>query len=203
MMRWVVGTSIKLRYIVIALATGMMVFGASQFSGMPVDVFPDLTAPTVTIVTEAHGLAPQEVESLIAFPIESAMNGATGVRRVRSASGIGISVVWVEFDWGADVYVARQVVNEKLQTVIPQIPPDVGPPTLAPISSIMGEILFIGVSGDGADPLELREAAEWTVRKRLLAVPGVAQVIPIGGGLRQYQVLVDPERLLRHDVTLR
>ncbi len=202
MMDGVIRWSVANRLFVIVAALGICIYGAIETFRMPVDVFPDLTAPTVTIVTEAHGLAPQEVESLVSFPVESAMNGATGVRRVRSASGIGISVVWVEFDWGTDVYIARQVVNEKLQTVIPQIPPDVGPPTLAPISSIMGEILFIGVTSDPPARMETREAAEWIVRKRLLAIAGVAQVIPIGGGLRQYQVLADPERLLRHDVTL-
>jgi Cu/Ag efflux pump CusA len=169
---------------------------------MPIDVFPDLTAPTVTIVTEAHGLAPQEVESLVTVPIESAVNGSTGVRRVRSSSGIGISIVWAEFDWGTDIYVARQIINEKLQLVGAQLPPDVPPPTLAPISSIMGEILFIAVRSERPEPMAVREVADWTVRRRLLAIPGVAQVIPIGGEVRQYQVKVDPARLRAFDVTL-
>ena len=194
--------SLKNRLFVVIAALGLSVYGVVTALRMPVDVFPDLTAPTVTVVTEAHGLAPEEVESLVSFPVESAMNGATGVRRVRSASGIGISIVWVEFDWGTDIYVDRQIVNEKLQTVAAQIPPDVGPPTLAPISSIMGEILFIGLTGEGHEPMALRETAEWVLRKRLLAIPGVAQVVPIGGGLRQYQVLLDPQGMLRHQITL-
>jgi CzcA family heavy metal efflux pump len=196
--RW----SIANRLFVLVAAAGVLVSGALGVREMPVDVFPDLTAPTVTVVSEAHGLAPQEVEALVSFPIESAVNGATGVRRVRSSSGIGISIVWVEFDWATDIHVARQIVNEKLQLVATQIPPDVGPPTLAPISSIMGEILFIAVRSSRHKPAEVREAADWTIRRRLLAMPGVAQVIPIGGGVRQYQVLVDPDRLRAFDVTL-
>src|SRR5688500_18330485 len=196
MMDGIIRWSIANRLFVVIASIGVMVYGTIITLRMPVDVFPDLTAPTVTVVTEAHGLAPQEVEALVSFPVESAVNGATGVRRVRSASGIGISVVWVEFDWGTDIYVARQIVGEKLQTVAAQIPPDVGPPTMAPVSSFMVALVFIGLTSERHEPVDVREAADWLVRKRLLAVPGVAQVIPIGGGVRQYQVLVDPERLL-------
>ncbi len=194
--------SITNRLFVVIASIGLLVYGVFTVRAMPVDVFPDLTAPTVTVVTEAHGLAPQEVEALVTFPIESAVNGSTGVRRVRSSSGIGISIVWIEFDWGTDIYVARQIINEKLQLVGAQLPPDVGPPTLAPISSIMGEIVFIAVRSDTHSGTEIREVADWVIRRRLLALPGVAQVVPIGGGVRQYQVRVDPDRLRAFDVTL-
>ena len=196
--RW----SIRNRLIVVIASLGVLVYGVITTLRMPVDVFPDLTAPTVTIVTEAHGLAPQEVETLVSFPVETAVNGATGVRRVRSASAIGISIVWVEFDWGTDKYIARQIVNEKLQIATSALPPDISRPTLAPISSIMGEILFIAMRSDAHSPMEVRDAADWTVRRRLLAIPGVAQVVPIGGEVRQYQVKVDPDRLRAFDVTL-
>ncbi|MEZ4398819.1 MAG: efflux RND transporter permease subunit [Kofleriaceae bacterium] len=196
--RW----SIANRLFVVIAAVAVTIYGAVTALRMPVDVFPDLTAPTVTVVTEAHGLAPQEVEPLVTFPIEASVNGATGVRRVRSASGIGISIVWVEFAWGTDKYVARQIVNEKLQLIAAQLPPDIPAPTLAPISSIMGEILFIAVRSDRHTPMEVRDAADWTLRRRLLAIPGVAQVVPIGGEVRQYQVRVAPERLRAFDVGL-
>ena len=196
--RW----SIRNRLIVVLASLAVLAYGGVTAMRMPVDVFPDLTAPTVTVITEAHGLAPQEVETLVTFPIETAVNGATGVRRVRSASSTGISIVWVEFDWGADKYIARQIVNEKLQIAAGTLPRDIGAPTLAPISSIMGEILFIAVKSDRHRPMEVREVADWTIRRRLLALSGVAQVIPIGGEVRQYQVKVDPERLRAFDVTL-
>ncbi len=194
--------SIANRLLVIIVAIGVLVYGTVKAVDAPIDVFPDLTAPTVTVVTEAHGLAPQEVETLVTFPLESAVNGSTGVRRVRSASGIGISIVWVEFDWGTDIYVARQIVNEKLQLVAAQLPPDIAPPSLAPISSIMGEILFIALRSERHSTMEVRETADWVLRRRLLALSGVAQVVPIGGGVRQYQVKVDPDLLRAFDVTL-
>lgn len=196
--RW----SIANRLAVVISAVLLVGYGSWTTLKMPVDVFPDLTAPTVTVITEAHGLAPQEVESLVTIPIESSVNGATGVRRVRSSSGIGISIVWVEFDWGTDIYIARQIVNEKLQLVAGHLPPDVPSPTLAPISSVMGEVLFIALRGEGVDPMTVREAADWTVRRRLLAIPGVAQVVPIGGSVRQYQIKLDPDRLRAFEVTL-
>ncbi|MDP1830089.1 MAG: efflux RND transporter permease subunit [Archangium sp.] len=196
--RW----SLKNRLFVVVSAIAITLYGAVTAFRMPVDVFPDLTAPTVTIITEAHGLAPQEVESLVTFPLETAVNGATGVRRVRSASGVGISVVWVEFDWGTDIFIARQIVNEKLQLVASQIPVGIGPPTLAPISSIMGEILFLSLKSDRHEGMEVRDTADWVIRKRLLSLPGVAQVIPIGGGVKQFQVLVAPEKLQAFRVSL-
>ena len=196
--RW----SLKNRLFVVVSAIAITLYGAVTAWRMPVDVFPDLTAPTVTIITEAHGLAPQEVESLVTFPLETAVNGATGVRRVRSASGVGISVVWVEFDWGTDIFIARQIVNEKLQLVASQIPVGIGPPTLAPISSIMGEILFLSLKSDRHEGMEVRDTADWVIRKRLLSLPGVAQVIPIGGGVKQFQVLVAPEKLQAFRVSL-
>ena len=198
----VIAWSIENRLFVLLATLALSVYGGLTALRMPVDVFPDLTAPTVTIVTEAHGLAPQEVETLVSFPIETAVNGATGVRRVRSASAIGISIVWVEFEWGTDKYVARQIVNEKLQTIDGELPPDIARPTLAPISSIMGEILFIAIRSDRHGPMEVRDVADWTVRRRLLAIAGIAQVVPIGGEVRQVQVKVDPERLRAFDVTL-
>jgi CzcA family heavy metal efflux pump len=196
--RW----SIARRGFVIVLALAASIYGTIAALRMPLDVFPDLTAPTVTIVTEAHGLAPEEVESLITAPLEAAMNGQTEVRRVRSASGIGISIVWVEFGWGTDMARARQLVNEKLPLAQAQLPPGVPSPQLAPVSSVMGEIMFVGLRGEGRPAYEVRDTADWVVRRRLLGVQGVAQIVPIGGGVRQYHVEIDPDRLRRHAVTL-
>jgi CzcA family heavy metal efflux pump len=186
------------------LAFSLLLLGAGLWTArdMPVDVFPDLTAPTVTILTEGHGMAPDEMESLVTFPIESAINGASSVRRVRSATAVGIAVVWVEFDWGTDIFMARQVVAEKLSLVGGSLPPQVERPVLAPISSIMGEILFFAISFDHDDPLALRTVADTVVRRRLLAVPGVSQVTPIGGAERQYQVLAHPDQLRANHISL-
>ncbi len=193
--------SLRRRWLVLAAAGALSILGGLRAAQMPVDVFPDLTAPRVTIVTESTGMAPEEVERLITFPIETAVNGVAGVRRVRSASTPGISIVWVEFDWDTEDIVARQRVNERLQGLA-TLPPEAETPLLAPPSSVMGEIAFVALSSDDADPLQLRRVGEVEVRRRLLAVPGVAQVVALGGLERQYQVLVDPQRLERYDLTL-
>ena len=193
--------SLTRRWLVLAAAALLSVFGMVRAARMPVDVFPDLTAPRVTVVTESTGMAPEEVERLLTFPIETVVNGAAGVRRVRSASAPGISIVWVEFDWDTDGIVARQRVTERLQG-LSTLPPEAETPILAPPSSVMGEIAFVALTSDVDDPLELRRVGEVEVRRRLLAVPGVAQVVALGGLERQYQVIADPERLERYDLTL-
>ena len=201
-MKRIIHWSIEHHWIVIALSVLLLAAGAWTARDMPVDVFPDLTAPTVTILAEGHGMAPEEMESLVTFPIESAINGASGVRRVRSATAVGVGVIWVEFDWGTDIYIARQLVAEKLALVAGTLPPQVERPVLAPISSIMGEILFFALSSDTVDPLTMRTVADTVVRRRLLAIPGVSQVTPIGGAERQYQVIAHPEALRANAVSL-
>lgn len=197
-----IGCSLENRLIVLTMAVVVLLGGTVVAMRMPVDVFPDLTAPSVTILTEAHSLAPEEVETLVTFPLETAVNSAAGVRRVRSSSATGISVIWVEFAWGTDIYQARQVVNEKLQLASAALPPEVEPPVLAPISSIMGEIMFISLASEVHSPLELRSTADWVIRPRVLSVPGVSQVIPIGGDPKQYQVLLAPEKMAAAQVSL-
>jgi CzcA family heavy metal efflux pump len=200
--------SLQKRLIVLLTAIILLVVGALIAVEMPVDVFPDLTAPTVTIITEAHGMAAEEVETLVTFPLESAVNGATDVRRVRSSSAAGISIVWVEFDWGTDIFLARQIVNEKIQTAGAALPKGVDNPVLAPISSIMGEIMLISVSIDaqnnpaGLNEMDLRTIADFDLRRRLLSISGVSQVIPIGGAVKQYQVLISPEKLSAYNISL-
>ena len=201
-MKRIVQWSIDHHWIVIGLSVLLLAAGAWTARQMPIDVFPDLTAPTVTILTEGHGMAPEEMESLVTFPIESAINGASGVRRVRSATAVGIAVVWVEFDWGTDIFMARQLVSEKMALVGGTLPPQVERPVLAPVSSIMGEILFFAISSDADDPLTLRTIADTTVRRRLLAVPGVSQVTPIGGAERQFQVIAHPDALRANNISL-
>jgi CzcA family heavy metal efflux pump len=201
-MKRLIHWSIDHHWIVIALSVLLLAAGAWTARDMPVDVFPDLTAPTVTILAEGHGMAPEEMESLVTFPVESAINGASGVRRVRSATAVGVGVIWVEFDWGTDIYIARQLVAEKLALVAGTLPPQIERPVLAPISSIMGEILFFALSSEVGDPLALRTVADTVVRRRLLAIPGVSQVTPIGGAERQFQVIASPEALRANGVSL-
>jgi CzcA family heavy metal efflux pump len=202
MMDKLIQWSLHNRALVMVAAVLLLVFGAFTVARMPVDVFPDLTAPTVTVITEAHGMAPTEVESQVTFPIETALNGASGVRRVRSSTAVGISVVWVEFDWDTDIRAARQIVSEKVALVANELPPEVERPILAPVSSIMGEILFLSLTSEKQTPFELRNYAETVIRRRLLAVPGVSQVTPIGGGEKQFQVVVSSANLLAHGVAL-
>ncbi|MFK7999736.1 MAG: efflux RND transporter permease subunit [Polyangiales bacterium] len=206
MIDFLLRVSLRRRWLVLGIAATLTLIGIQRTQEMPVDVFPDLTAPRVTIVTEATGMAPEEVERLVTFPIETTVNGVAGVRRVRSASAPGISIVWVEFDWDTEGTVARQRVTERLQG-LSSLPPEAETPLLASPSSVMGEIAFIalsedGLSADGDDPLELRRVADVEVRRRLLAVPGVSQVVALGGLEREYQVLADPDRLERYSLTL-
>ena len=208
LIRW----SLRNRLAVLAAAAAFLVWGGSVATRMPVDVLPDLTAPTVTVLVEGGGMAPIDMEALVTFPIEAVLNGAPGVRRVRSATAVGIAVIWVDFDWGADVYRARQTVTEKLAAVAATLPDGVEQPVLAPLSSIMGEIMFVALEAAPAStaasgappptPLELRTAADTVVRRRLLVTPGVAQVTVIGGERRQFEVLVDPARLASYGVPL-
>ena len=180
--------SLRNRLLIVIGAVCLIAYGGFTASRMPVDVFPDLTAPTVTILTESHGLAPEEVESLVTLPIERAMNGTANVFRVRSNSAIGISIVFVEFSLETDIYRARQLVNEKLQQV--KLPAGVSAPTLGPISSTMGEIMLISMTSKSTSAMDLRSIADWTVRPRLLGVAGVSQVMIIGGDSKQFQVIV-------------
>jgi CzcA family heavy metal efflux pump len=200
--------SLQKRLIVLVSAIILLIAGTFIAIDMPVDVFPDLTAPTVTIITEAHGMASEEVETLVTFPIETAVNGATDVRRVRSSSAAGISIVWVEFDWGTDIFLARQIVNEKIQNAAANLPKGVDNPQLAPISSIMGEIMLISLSIDknnnpkNLNEMDLRTIADFDLRRRLLSISGVSQVIPIGGAVKQYQILISPEKLSSYNISL-
>ncbi len=184
--------SLRHRTIVATLSAAFLLWGGWTTLHAPLDVLPDLTAPAVTILAEASGMDPLEIESLVTFPIESALNGAAGVRRVRSATAVGVAVVWVEFDWGQDIVRARQTVTEKLSLVSGSLPPSVEPPFLAPVSSIMGEVLFVDLESDKHSALDVRTVAETVVRRRLLAVPGVSQVIATGGEQKQYEVGTRP-----------
>lgn len=194
--------SLNNRLIVLVGFALLSLFGTYVAFNMDVDVLPDLTAPTVVILTEAHGMAPEEVERLVSFPLETAVNGAANVRRVRSASTTGFSVVWVEFEWDTDPFRARQIVNEKMATVTDKLPLGVGTPVMAPQSSIMGEIMFVSLTADSTSKMDLRTIADWVIRPRLLSTGGVAQVIVYGGEYKQYQILADPQKMLYYDVSL-
>lgn len=194
--------SLHNRIVVIAAAILLMVVGIYTAKHTEVDVFPDLNAPTVVVMTEANGMAAEEVEQLVTFPVETSVNGATGVRRVRSSSTNGFSVVWVEFDWGTDVYLARQIVSEKLAVVSESLPPNVGSPTLGPQSSILGEVMIIGVTADSTSLLDLRTIADWTIRPRLLSTGGVAQVAVLGGDVKEFQIQLDPQRMMHYGVSI-
>ncbi|TWU39856.1 Cobalt-zinc-cadmium resistance protein CzcA [Novipirellula aureliae] len=203
MLNSVIRFALRQRLLVIAVALFLIAYGTWQTIVMPIDVFPDLNRPRVVIMTEAPGLAPEEVESLITFPIETTMNGANGVEAVRSSSGVGISVIYVEFAYGTDVYTDRQIVAERMQMIQDRLPAGIAP-QLAPVSSIMGQILMLGMWSDdpNVDTMQLRTTADWVVRQRLLTIPGVSQVFTMGGQRKQFQVLVDPDAMLRLGVTL-
>lgn len=202
MLNKIIGFSLQNRILVLVASVLLLTGGTYTAMHTEVDVFPDLNAPTVVIMTEANGMAAEEVEQLVTFPVETAVNGATGVRRVRSSSTNGFSVVWVEFDWDTDIYLARQIVSEKLAVVSESLPANVGKPTLGPQSSILGEMLIVGLTADSTSMLDLRTIADWTIRPRLLSTGGVAQVAVLGGDIKEYQEQLDPERMRHYGVTL-
>ena len=202
MLNKIIYYSLHNRLVILVCALLLMIGGTYTAFHTDVDVFPDLNAPTVVIMTEANGMAPEEVERLVTFPVETAVNGAMDVRRVRSSSTTGFSVVWVEFDWGTDIYKARQIVSEKLAVVNESLPENVGKPTLGPQSSILGEMMIIGLTADSTSLLDLRTLADWTIRPRLLSTGGVAQVAVIGGDIKEYQIQLDPARMKHYGVGL-
>lgn len=202
MLNRIIDFSLKNRLLVLFIAVILLLGGSYTATQMEVDVFPDLTAPTVVVLTEAHGMASEEVERLVTFPIETAVNGASNVRRVRSSSATGISIVWVDFDWETDIFKARQIVSEKLTTIAERLPENAGNPTLAPQSSIIGEIMIITVSSDSISPMDLRTISDWQIRNRLLSIGGVSQVVVMGGDYKQYIVEADPQKMDYYGVTL-
>lgn len=203
MLNYLIQFSLKHRFLIVVGTLALSVYGAWLLPQIPVDVFPNLNRPTVTVITESHGLAPEEVETLVTLPIESVLNGTPGVLRIRSSSGIGISIVYVEFDWDTEIFKNRQLVAERLQLIQNQLPPGIQP-SMAPVTSIMGEIQFVGLtSPEGAvSPMDLRTIADWTLRPRLMTIPGISQVVVMGGEVKQYQILVSAEKLLRKGLSL-
>ena len=202
MLNKIIKFSLNNRLVVLVASVLLMLAGVYTATNMEVDVFPDLNAPTVVVMTEAKGMAPEEVERLVSFPVETAVNGATDVRRVRSSSTTGFSIVWVEFNWGTDIYKARQIVSEKLAVVKDALPPSVGNPTLGPQSSILGELMFVALTADTTSLQELRTIADWTIRPRILATGGVAQVTVLGGEIKEYQILLNPEKMKHYGIGL-
>lgn len=202
MLNRIIRFSLNNRLLVIAASFLLLLTGTYTATKMEVDVFPDLTAPTVVVLTEAHGMAPEEVERLVTFPVETAVNGAGNVRRVRSSSSAGISIVWVEFEWGTDIYRARQIVNEKISIVSNQLPFGVSAPVMAPQSSIMGEIMLISVTGTTTSKMDTRTIADWQIRPLLLSIGGVSQVVVIGGEYKQFQILASPQKMKYYNVSL-
>jgi CzcA family heavy metal efflux pump len=202
MLNKIIDFSLKNRLLILFLAVIILVGGSYVATQMEVDVFPDLTAPSVVVLTEAHGMATEEVERLVTFPIETAVNGATNVRRVRSSSATGISIVWVDFEWDTDIFRARQIVSEKLATIAERLPEDAGNPTLAPQSSIIGEIMVVTVTSDSLPPIDLRTISDWQIRNRLLSIGGVSQVVVLGGEYKQYIIEADPEKMDYYGISL-
>ena len=202
MLNKIINYSLHNRLLIIVIAVLLTITGLYTASNMEVDVFPDLNAPTVVVMTEAPGMATEEVERTVTFVIETALNGATDVRRVRSASSNGFSVVWVEFDWDTDIYLARQIVSEKLATIGESLPTTAGQPILGPQSSILGEMMIVGLTSETLSLQDLRTIADWTIRPRLLSTGGVAQVTVIGGDIKEYQVQLSTQRMRHYGVTL-
>ena len=202
MLNKIIEFSLHNRLLVAVISALILVLGVYSVSNMEVDVFPDLNAPTVVVMTEAPGMAPEEVERLVTYPIETSVNGATNVRRVRSSSTTGFSVVWVEFDWGTDLYLARQITSERLVQLSGMLPEGVGTPTMAPQSSILGEMMIIGLTADSTSLRDIRTIADWTIRPRLLSISGVAQATVIGGEIKEYRIALDPARMKHYDVTV-
>ena len=202
MLNKIIQYSLHNRLVVMIASIALLLWGSYTAHKMELDVFPDLNAPTVVVMTEAQGMAPEEVERMVTFPIETAVNGATDVKSVRSSSTTGFSVVWVQFDWGTNIYTARQIVSEKLSTLGDVLPSNVGQPTLGPQSSILGEMMIFGLTADSTSLQDLRTIADWTIRPRLLSTGGVAQVAVIGGDIKEYQILLDPARMKHYGISM-